>query len=61
MGDTVNLRQARKDRDRAKKRAAADENAARHGLTKAQKRLEQARADKARATLDAHRRDPDGE
>ncbi|MCR9151624.1 MAG: DUF4169 family protein [Rhodobacteraceae bacterium] len=58
MGETVNLRQARKTRERAKKRAAADANAARHGQGKAEKSLAQARADKARALLDAHRRDP---
>ena len=61
MGETVNLRQARKARERARKRAAADENAARHGQTKAAKSLAEARAERARATLDAHRREPDGE
>ena len=58
MSETVNLRQARKTRERAKKRAAADANAARHGQGKAEKSLAQARTDKARALLDAHRRDP---
>ena len=58
MGETVNLRQARKARDRARKRAEADENAARHGLSRAAKSLAEARAEKARAALDAHRRDP---
>ncbi len=58
MGETVNLRQARKARDRARKRAEAEENAARHGLSRAAKSLAEARAEKARAALDAHRRDP---
>lgn len=59
MGDLVNLRQARKARTRAEGRAAGDANAARSGRTKAQKTLEKAEAAKARAALDAHRRDPE--
>lgn len=59
MGDLINLRQARKARTRAEKRAAGDENAARSGRTKAQKALERAEAQKARAKLDAHQRDPE--
>lgn len=58
-GDIVNLRAARKLRDRAKRRAQADANAARFGLTKAERKLQQTRADKARATLEAHRRETD--
>jgi len=57
MAEIVNLRQARKARDRAAARLQADGNAAKHGRTKALKKLEEARADKARAALDAHRRD----
>ncbi|MFU8779053.1 MAG: DUF4169 family protein [Roseovarius sp.] len=53
----VNLNRARKQRARAADKARADENAARFGRTKAQKALEQVEADKARATLDQHRRD----
>ena len=60
MGETVNLRQARKQRDRDAARKTADANAAKHGLTKVAKALAKARADKARADLDAHRRDPAG-
>lgn len=59
MGDLINLRQARKARTRAEKRAAGDENAARSGRTKAERALERAEADKARAALDAHRREPE--
>lgn len=57
MAEIVNLRQARKARTRDEKRAAADENAARHGRSKALKALEKARNDRAEARLDAHRLD----
>lgn len=57
MAQTINLRQARKARDRARKKAEADANAARHGRSKAARALEQARADKARRHLDQHRRE----
>ncbi|MEI2804592.1 DUF4169 family protein [Albidovulum sp.] len=60
MAEIVNLRAARKARERAEARAAADENAARFGRTKALKALEKARAEKARETLDAHRREEPG-
>ena len=58
MGETINLRQARKQRERDAARKAGDANAARHGLTKVAKALDTARADTARADLDAHRREP---
>ncbi|MDW4551424.1 DUF4169 family protein [Defluviimonas sp. D31] len=61
MAEIVNLRNARKAQKRAKARAEGDENAARFGRTKAQRELEQARADKARAELDAHRREREDE
>lgn len=57
MAEIVNLRQARKAKSRAKARAEADGNAARFGRTKSEKTLEEARADKARAFLDGHKRD----
>jgi hypothetical protein len=56
-GDIVNLRASRKLRERAKKRAEADGNAAKFGMTKAERKLQQARAEKARADLEAHRRE----
>jgi hypothetical protein len=43
----VNLNQARKERDRAKDKAKADENAIRFGRTKAERVLEAARAQQA--------------
>ncbi|MET4127072.1 DUF4169 family protein [Roseovarius sp. MBR-6] len=55
----VNLNRVRKQRARAERQARADENAARFGRTKAQKKLEEAEADKARRTLDQHRREED--
>lgn len=57
MAEIVNLRTARKSRDRAKDRARAEENAARFGRTKAVRELEHARSEKARLDLDAHRRE----
>ena len=59
MAEIVNLRQAKKTRARAEKRAAGDENAARFGRTKADVALQRAQADKATATLDAHKRAPE--
>ncbi|MDQ2095221.1 DUF4169 family protein [Rhodalgimonas zhirmunskyi] len=59
MGDVVNLNQARKLRQKSKARAQADENTVKFGRTKAEKALEKAKADKARSTLDAHKRDDD--
>lgn len=59
MADIVNLRLARKRRDRATKDEAAAENRARHGRTKAEKQLDRATADKERSFVDGHRRDGD--
>ncbi|MFD1914382.1 DUF4169 family protein [Halodurantibacterium flavum] len=58
MAKLVNLRQVRKDRARTDKRAKGDENAAKFGRSKAERDQEAARAEKARAHLDAHKRDP---
>ena len=57
MSKIVNLRAARKSKARAESRRAADANAVRHGLTKAEKKLAAARNAQARARIDAHRRD----
>ena len=59
MADLVNLRQAKKARERTEKRAAGDENAARFGRTKSAKDQERSLAEKARAHLDAHKREPE--
>ena len=48
----VNLNAVRKARDRAEEKRQADENAVRHGRTKAQRLLEAAQSDQARRALD---------
>ncbi|NDV98116.1 DUF4169 family protein [Salipiger sp. PrR002] len=61
MSNVVNLNRFRKSKARAEKRAQADENAVRHGLSKAEKKLEERRSDKAARSLEGHRLDtPDG-
>ena len=55
----VNLNRVRKQKARAADKARADENSARFGRSKAQKILEETRADKARRTLDLHRCEED--
>lgn len=57
MAEIINLRAARKAKDRADARAKGDENAVRFGRTKAEKALEAARVDKARRDLDGHERE----
>ena len=59
MAELVNLRRARKARQRAGKEAQAAENRARFGRPKAEKRLEAARAEKERRDLEGKRREPD--
>lgn len=55
MADNVtNLRQFRKQIERAKKRAEADENAAKFGRSKGAKILEATRNEKAAKFLDDH-------
>lgn len=57
MAKVTNLNRFRKDRARAEKRAQGDENAVKHGRTKAQRALERARADRAERDLDGHERE----
>ncbi len=57
MAKLVNLNKARKTRDRVKKRAQADENAVKFGLTKAQKDLNKTRAEKSARDLDGHEKE----
>lgn len=59
MGEIVNLRTARKRRDRDDKARLADENRARHGRTKGEKQRDKAEAGKLAHHVEAHRRDPD--
>ncbi|MFD2173694.1 DUF4169 family protein [Rhodobacter lacus] len=57
MAEIVNLNRFRKSAAKAEARAAADANAAKFGRTKAQKKLEEAQAERARTTLEGARRD----
>ncbi|MGB3317277.1 MAG: DUF4169 family protein [Albidovulum sp.] len=57
MAEVVNLRTERKRREKAKDRAKAVENAVRYGRTKVQKDLEQTRAERAAALIEAHQRE----
>ena len=57
MAEIVNLRQVRKQKDRAEARARGTEAAAKSGWSKALKALEKACADKAARDLDGALRD----
>lgn len=57
MSTPVNLNRVRKEKARAEAKARASENAVKFGRTKADKDLEKARAEQARKTLDAHRKE----
>ena len=48
----VNLNHARKEKERADKKARADVNAVKHGRTKAERLLDTAQTDQAKARLD---------
>ena len=57
MAEIVNFNRARKAANRVKKKQQADENAVKFGRTKAEKKLEQTRADKERRDLDGKERE----
>ena len=57
MGEIVSLKLARKQKARAAKEEQAQENRARFGRTKDEKKLEAARDAKAKKDLDAHKRE----
>jgi Spy/CpxP family protein refolding chaperone len=57
MADIVNMHRARKAKDRLESRAKADENAAKFGLTKADKAVQTAKAEKAKRDLDGAKRE----
>ncbi len=57
MAEIINLRAARKAKDRTGARAKGDENAVKFGRTKAEKELEKAQAEKAKRDLDGHARE----
>ncbi|HKK87122.1 MAG TPA: DUF4169 family protein [Roseovarius sp.] len=57
MSKPVNLNRFRKEKARAEKRARADENAVKHGRTKAQKEIEKSRNVQDLADFSKHKRD----
>lgn len=57
MAEIINLRAARKAKDREQARAKGDENAVKFGRTKAEKDLEKTQAEKAKRDLDGHARE----
>ncbi|MCB1397511.1 MAG: DUF4169 family protein [Rhodobacter sp.] len=57
MAQVINLRTRRKQAARAAARKDGDANAARHGVSKPERSLAQARAEKAARDLDGHRRE----
>ena len=58
MSKIVNLRTARKQAARDRKRNEGDANAARHGRSKAERSLTDAQQAKDRTDLDRHKREP---
>ncbi len=58
MGELINLRRARKTRERAAKDQVAEANRLAFGRTKAERRASEAQMDLDRARLDAHRLEP---
>lgn len=61
MAKVVNLRQARKAAQRDAHRKAGDENAARHGLSRAERQKLDAESDRAAGFLNSHRVDRSGD
>ena len=59
MSGTINLRQVRKQRQRAEKRAQADANAAKFGESKPIRAARAAETARAARDHDAHKRDDD--
>ena len=60
MADIINLRKARKAKDRAGKEARAVENRVRFGRTKAERELAESAERLAGRKLEGHRRGDDG-
>lgn len=59
MGDVINLRRARKDREKRAREAKAQENRVAFGRTKAERELSAAQAKLEADRLAAHKRDND--
>jgi hypothetical protein len=60
MADSVNLRQARKQKARDEKVRVAEQNRALYGRSKAEKQRDRIVADKAENFVAGHRREPSG-
>lgn len=58
VGDVINLGRARKRKQRAAEQQRADENAIRHGRTKAEKARERIEQARLHAAVDGARREP---
>lgn len=58
MAEIVNLRRARKARERAQEEATAAENRLRFGRTKTERKTEKAKEELRAKRLDQHRREP---
>ena len=61
MSDVVNLRKARKARDRQEKKAQAADNRATHGVPKRLKTHAKAERERENRSHDGHRRPDDGD
>ncbi|HEY0837343.1 MAG TPA: DUF4169 family protein [Azospirillum sp.] len=57
MGDVVNLNRFRKQQERTRRAAQAEENRIRHGRTKAEKSAERLERDRAARDLEGKKRD----
>ena len=57
MAEIINLRAARKAKDKAEARAQADANTIKYGRRKVDKALDTARSDKEKRDLDGHERE----
>jgi len=55
MGEVVNLRRARKGRERQRKEAEAAENRIAFGMTKAERRLRDSEREKSERGFEGHR------
>ena len=57
MPDVINLRQARKRRDRAEKERIAEQNRLLHGRTKTEKAKDRQEAERSVRFIDGHKRE----
>ena len=55
MGEVINLRSARKTKQRIKREAEAERNRQYFGQTKTQRQLDKAKSEKAQRDLDSHK------